>query len=592
MQPQLAFSIACDIVVAGGGLGGVAAAITGARAGLHVCMTEVTSWIGGQITSQGVSALDENKWIETTGATASYRRLRESIRAHYAPFLRPGQPQRELNPGACWVSGLCFEPKVAVHALEEAIAPLVRSGKLTLFLRTALVQATTRGGSLRSLLVYDLANRKLHRSNGKVFIDATELGDLLPLSGASFRQGTDARNETGEPDAPATSDLKALQSFTYPFALAPGSTSSLPVQKTAIYDRARNQFTFNVGNENGQPTHFGMFAITQGTPGSFWTYRRLIAHEQFSNARYPTDISMINWDSNDVCDSAYLSTDAVEQARAMQHGKQVSLAFAWWLQHEAPKDSGQGHGYPELSLRNDVIKTADGLSQLPYIRESRRMIALRIIREQDVAEPWQSGARAIAFDDTVGIGFYPIDIHSCGAAEKLPRSKPYQIAAGALVSRSVSNLLAGGKELGTTHIVNGGYRLQPTEWAIGEASGSIAVAALNKSVGAAELIRDPRALRKLQRDLLASGHPLVWFDDVPVWHAAFQAVQWAALTGTMPPDRRTLHFRPYETVTAEEVSAALAQRAKVERSANQELQGGRMSRAAFAIWLYQQSAGH
>ena len=515
-RPAFASAVDCDIVVAGGGLGGVAAALAGTSAGLHVCLTEVTSWLGGQITSQGVSALDENQWIETTGATGSYRHLRESIRAHYAPFLRSQPPDSDLNPGGCWVSGLCFEPKVAVESLDALIDPLVHSGKLSLFLRTALVQATISRGSLRSVLAYDLVHHRLQRLNGKIFIDATELGDLLPLSGATFRQGADARSETGEPDAPTTSNPNALQSFTYPFVLAPGSTASLAVRKPPSYDRDRDRFTFNVGNESGQPTHFGMFATTPGTPGSFWTYRRLIAHEQFIKARYSSDLSMINWDSNDVCDAAYLSTDPVEQAQAMQHGKQVSLEFAWWLQHEAPKDNGQGRGYPELFLRNDVLGTTDGLSQFPYIRESRRMLALKTIREQDVAEPWQSGARAATFNDTVGIGFYPIDIHSCGAEQKLPRSKPYQIAAGSLISRSIPNLLAGGKALGTTHVVNGGYRLQPTEWAIGEASGALAVAAIKKSVDAAVVVRSEKVLRELQSNLLAEGHPLVWFDDVPV----------------------------------------------------------------------------
>ena len=66
-----------DILIVGGGLGGVAAALAALRLGRRVILTEETDWIGGQLTAQGVPP-DENPWIdrECTGCTASYRRLR------------------------------------------------------------------------------------------------------------------------------------------------------------------------------------------------------------------------------------------------------------------------------------------------------------------------------------------------------------------------------------------------------------------------------------------------------------------------------------------------------------------------------------
>ena len=76
------FPIHCDIVIVGGSLGGCAAAIAACRAGKHVILTEETAWIGGQITSQGVSALDEHEHIESFGGTASYYQLREAIRSY------------------------------------------------------------------------------------------------------------------------------------------------------------------------------------------------------------------------------------------------------------------------------------------------------------------------------------------------------------------------------------------------------------------------------------------------------------------------------------------------------------------------------
>ncbi|MFD0663565.1 FAD-dependent oxidoreductase [Thermocatellispora tengchongensis] len=71
-----------DLVVAGGGLGGVAAALTAARLGHHVVLTEETDWLGGQLTAQAVPS-DEHPWIETEHISPGYRELRTRIRDYY-----------------------------------------------------------------------------------------------------------------------------------------------------------------------------------------------------------------------------------------------------------------------------------------------------------------------------------------------------------------------------------------------------------------------------------------------------------------------------------------------------------------------------
>ena len=581
----------CDLVIAGGGLGGVAAALTAAKAELRVCMTEPTRWIGGQITAQGVSALDENKWIETTGATASYQELRKRIRDHYKPYLKERQHSpAALNPGSCWVSGLCFEPAVGLDVLKSMTAPSEQLHKLVILLRTVPVRVSKTGTRITHLLGYNFETHNFVQLNGKVFIDATELGDLLPLAGARFRVGADARADTGEPDAAGKADASALQSFTYPFVLSSKSSSSVLVSRQTDYAETSKTFGLGVGDEHGQHTQFGFYKAIKGTAGSFWTYRRLIDANQFLPSAYPTDISMINWDSNDVCDSNYLASKPLAQAQALQHGKRVSLAFAWWLQHDAPHDGGGGKGFSDLSLRNDLLGTSDGLSQFPYIREGRRMVALRTIREQDVAEPWQAGARAEIFEDTAGIGYYPIDIHACGAPQRLPKSKPYQISAASLISANVSNLLAGGKNIGTTHIVNGGYRLQPTEWAIGEASGALAIAAIKAGLEVTAIQREPSRLLALQERLLRSGHPLIWFDDVPVDDPSFAAIQLVTLKHILSADPASLHFRPHAQVSDVEASTALKQlQGQTSLSSrgmdSLKMNEGHATRAEFAVWI-------
>lgn len=544
----------CDIVILGGGLGGSAAALTASKNASHVCLTELTNWLGGQMTSQGISAFDDNEWTETTGATRSFQELRRNIREHYAPMLRAGvKANTTLNPGLCWVSYECSEARVDLATLQSMLDPYIKKGRLEIFLRTAPVAVEKRGDSIRSVTVYSFETRKFLRLTGKIFIDATELGEFLPMAGAEYVTGAESRAETGEPDAPEKANSRAAQSFTYAFVLKQGDTKDASA-KPVRYDRYRSHFSFQATDADGTTLSYGMYAQRPKTPGSFWTYRRLIAREQFKQGAFSSDLSLINWDSNDVCDERLLSADADEEAAALQHGKQVSLAFAWWLQHEVPRDDGEGTGYPEVAMVSDALGSADGLSQFPYVRETRRIKALRTIHEQDLAT---TGARAVPFDDSVGIGQYPIDIHACGASPHLPPSKPYQIPLGALLSANVQNLLAASKNIGTTHITNGAYRVHPTEWAIGSAAGVVAASAVWQHVTPNEIAESRARLRELQRELIREGQPLVWFDDVPPDSPYFESAQFAAALGLIDLRTDSLKFAPEELITGKEAATSL-----------------------------------
>ena len=103
----------CEVLIVGGGMGGVAAALAATSLGRQVLLTEETDWLGGQMTSQGVSALDEHRHIEAFGGTRRYMELRRRIRDAYRD--RPGlsteaKANPALNPGNGWVSRLCCAP--------------------------------------------------------------------------------------------------------------------------------------------------------------------------------------------------------------------------------------------------------------------------------------------------------------------------------------------------------------------------------------------------------------------------------------------------------------------------------------------------
>ncbi len=551
----------CDVVVIGGGMGGASAALTASSSGLSVCLTEPTFWLGGQMTSEGVSALDENPWIETTGATATYTELRRRI----VDFYRTRRDKTSttsgssglFNPGDCWVSTLCFQPAAGVAALQSMLQPVIANGKLHIWLHTVPTGVRRDGRNIQSVQAYDFTRRRWLRLEGRYFIDATEWGDLIQLSGLPYRVGAEARSETGEPNAPLVADPDAIQSFTYPFMLVKTNHAAESAVAPAYYKALRHRYTLTVDYGQGKLRTYGMFSKNPGTPGSFWTYRRAVYAAQFNPGAFRGDLSMINWDSNDYCDSRLLSNDPLSQATALQQGKRVSLGFAWWLQHDVKRDDRSGYGYPRLELEKKSMGSADGLSQQPYIRESRRIVSLRTIVEQDLAVRFQPAARARLYPDSVGIGQYPIDIHSCGRKDFTSASKPYEIPLGALIPKDSDNLLAASKNIGTTHITNGAYRLHPTEWSIGEAAAATVIWSIDHHTTPKQIDSTLGELQGLQRWLVQHGQPIFWFDDVTLKSRWFQAAQLTATYSWLQPDSASLHFGVANSLSGEELVGAL-----------------------------------
>jgi FAD dependent oxidoreductase len=597
----------CDVAIIGGGMGGVSAALETARAGRTVCMTEPTLWIGGQMTSEGVSAMDDNKWIETTGATASYRDLSQHIRERYA------HGKLNLNPGNCWVSHLCFEPSAGEDVLRAMLQPLIAKGTIQLWLHTVPVMVSRQGRQIQSVLAYDFGHGKWLRLEASYFVDASELGDLIGMSGLPFRLGSEARSDTGERDAPTKADPDDIQSFTYPFILLRGLHKPSPAAQMpppTSYDSLKSKYGFVVDYGHGKFLTYGMFARNPGTPGSFWDYRRSVDAAQFRTQKFAGDLSTINWSSNDYCGSRLLSTDPQAQADALAKAKRLSLGFAWWLQHDAPRDDHAGSGYPELALQRSAMGSGDGLSQQPYIRESRRMIALHTIVEESLVVDFQKGARAAEYPDSVGIGQYSIDIHSCARQDFISATKPYEIPLGALIARDADNLLAAAKNIGTTHITNGAYRLHPTEWSIGEAVGAVVVWSLEHKTSPAAIDRSPAEVAGLQRRLLQQGHPIFWFDDVGAESPLFKGSQMASAHSWIPTDSSTLHFDASAVLCGDVVANALERagisqhmsagsltRIRAAKAPNwRDLRGAKLvvaagdrviTRGDFAVWLFE-----
>ena len=125
-----------------------------------------------------------------------------------------------------------------------------------------------------------------------------------------------------------------------------------------------------------------------------------------------------------------------------------------------------------MLLRPDVMGTEDGLSKYPYIRESRRIRAELTVTEEHLSVEARGDRGAERFTDSVGIGAYRIDLHpSSGGDGYIDLATwPFQIPLGALIPVRIENLLPAAKNIGTTHVTNGCYRLHPVEWNVGEAA--------------------------------------------------------------------------------------------------------------------------
>lgn len=543
----------CEILISGSGTGGVAAALAAARAGRRVMLLEETDWLGGQMTAQGVSALDEHEHIEAFGGTASYYRFRAMLRDHYRSRAGEAGRRPDFNPGACWVTRLAFEPRIAVDVIEQMLQPHVEAGRLVIHLRTKAVAAATEGDRVTAVIAMELDDGRLIRFQPKFVIDATELGNLLPLCGAEHVVGAETVAQTGEKQAqPVESKPHCVQSFTYTFACerrGDGENHVIPRPEKYDHYRLAQPYSLRIEVHGGEIygetsgwLEYRLYDRMPGTKGGLWTYRRLLDRASFGGA-VSHDLTLFNWPGNDYRDRSILDCPPIEAARALQDAKHVSLGFLHWLQTEAPA-AGDRLGAPEIRLWPDAMGTADGLSKHPYIRESRRIQARKTIVEQEVSERYQTGPRAAHFADSVGVGWYPIDIHRSGPDDvgASCRTKPFQIPLGALLPVRITNLIAGAKNLGTTHITNGCYRLHPVEWNIGEAAGALAAFALEERVAPVAVREQAELLKRFQRRLLGEGVPLAWLIDVGVDHPAFVPSQLMFMNGELAPGTDLLFY--------------------------------------------------
>ncbi len=509
----------------------MAAALAACEMGKRVVMTEPTAWIGGQLTQQAVPP-DENRWIEQGGATRRYLQFRENVRAFYrqhAPLTAAAYRKSDFNPGNGTVSRLCHEFRVGLSVLEAMLLPYVSNGLLFIAHGCEPVHAEVEGDIVKAVTFRHVSASPQRRVSARYVIDASEAGDLLPLTGTEYVTGFESRSMTGEPSARDAYEPMNMQAISWCFAIDHLEGEDHVIDKPADYDFWRSYIPDlkpSWGNPLlswSAPDPCTLKSIEReflpnwqrfNGHTNLWTFRRILDRANFTEGLYPSDVVLVNWPQIDYLPGSIIDVTPEEKEKHLRGSRQLSLSMLYWMQTEAPRHDGKsGTGHPGLRLRPDVTGYGpDGLALHAYIRESRRIKAQFTVCEQHVSLALRGKHGAERFADSVGVGHYNIDLHPSTGGDNyidVPAC-PFQIPLKSLIPIRVRNLLAGAKNLGVTHITNGCYRLHPIEWNIGEAAGVLAAHCLTEKLEPHKVSEDRGKLAAYQRELSRQGFVLEW----------------------------------------------------------------------------------
>ncbi|MCW5516959.1 FAD-dependent oxidoreductase [Muriicola sp. Z0-33] len=472
-----------DVFIIGGGAGGTSAAIQAARMGSSVIILEKSPWLGGMLTSAGVSAIDGNHELPS----GIWGEFRDALYTHY------GGPKAVATG---WVSHTLFEPSVADRLLKKMAN--LRNLKIAYNSKYYTITELDDGW----ILVWD-NNGERQVTQTKILIDATETGELLPVLGAKFRLGMDSKEETGEQEAPEVAN-PIVQDLTYVAILTDvGDTKSKEglVKKPKGYDPA--QFKCSCKRPEGE-----MF-------GGVSSCEQMLNYGKLPNNKY-----MINWPNcgNDYyVDWGRLSDE--EREKEIKKAKAHTLKFVYYIQNDL--------GYKNLRLAPE-FPTEDNLPFIPYDREGRRVEGKVFLTVDHLERPYDFNL----YKTGVAVGDYPIDHHH----DKNPdtpkiefiniKVPSYNIPMGVLIPDNVNNFIVAEKNISVSNIVNGTTRLQPVVLGIGQAAGALAAMAAREAKTPSDV-----EVRKVQRALLEAKAYIMPFIDVDKDDRAFTAIQKIGATG-------------------------------------------------------------
>ena len=540
-----------DVAVIGAGCGGSAAAIQAARLGMEVAVVEESDWVGGQMTGGGVSTMDD------------VRRTRTGI---YGEFLRRASAYyeaRETPVNTCyWGSDtFAFEPWVIQMTLLDMMR---EAGEISLFMKTRVLEAVVKDGAVRAALL-DKEGEKIEL-RAKVFIDATEAGDFIPLTGARYRAGHG--DSSGVIDG-------VIQDITY-VAVIRHYPEGVPeelkfTKRPPRYEEYAPLFREVIalggdGWPGEQPFNPSVFKAYRGMPDISNPARALI--DCGRPETWPLiSRSAVNWANDYPHHRGGLDGMPVRYLEDMEYRREVereamakTLCFLFYMQNELglvdwSVDDRQGYGgwfgngwreWDEMPEAFEPILRH--FPPFPYIRESRRVAGVETMTVKDVLRDMKLGRTLETKPNAIALGEYPTDIHGLRDKEFLDRDLDedaamippdkewkgglFQIPMGVLIPEKVDGLLAAEKNISVSRIVNGSTRLQPVTMLTGQAAGALAAVSARDG-------KQPREVRAIEvQSLLLDARDrlsLYRFDDVPQDSVWWKGVELAMLYGYIDP---------------------------------------------------------
>lgn len=496
-----------DVLVVGGGCSGSAAGIQSARLSASTLIIEETPWLGGMITSAGVSAFDGNKYALGGGI---FGELRKMIEDHY------GGPDKTFTG---WISLTCFEPSIGAGFLKEIAG---REEHLQIWYNSKVTGIITENNKIIGATVMREDGEEAEVFS-KITIEATEYGDVLEMAKVPYRIGRDAKSDTGEAHAPEIRDGE-VQDITFCATLKKFDNAAPPVPPSSGFHKRLFRNSTEVDSDTKDEEYLNH---------KLHNWDSFISYAALPNGKY-----LLNWPfrANDYPTTLDIFLQPETRKEHFEKAKELTLDYIHYIQTTL--------GHPEWGLATDEYPTPDNLPFIPYVRESRRVKGVRLMVEKDVL-PANGSFRPPLVKSSIAVGDYFLDHHHSKAflppgerlEENYPDNAPFQIPFEALIPEKADGLVVAEKSISVSHIVNGCSRLQPVVMLIGQAAGVIA--ALSVLEG-----KQPRNLEvaKVQEKLLLAGCQLFPYRDLYNSDPAFSEAQLKALAGEFKDNKDFTYY--------------------------------------------------
>ncbi len=487
------FESSYDVIIAGGGTGGTAAAIQASRLGVSVLIVEPTNMLGGQATTAGVSTMDDMSNIES----GIYHEFMNRIRKHY------GSMRKSISTCYWKDYGKAFEPSVG----HKILADMAASADVMYY--SEIVSVNDESVSIRT-------PEGIVNVNYKILIDATEYGDILPLAGVTYRIGNSISpniNDTMIQDITWTAVIRK-----YPKGIPEHLRVKTPLEG---YDKAlknyrdyvaRNGFDFKGRYPVRMPvnvaTHNAYRAIPDSySPGSYTGAKKDWKRITKCGVNWGNDYpGMYLWHGRYGIPVNYIESRDM-RAEIEREALIKTLHYIYYMQNELK----ESWSVDENEYSNDILPEAARdlpdewkaimrhMPPIPYVRESRRILGEYTLNAHDThinSMSWHNGEKSHEFTDAIAIGGYNIDLHggdddddiesSLGEAQSsIERDKPlgaFQVPLRVLIPMSKDNILAAEKNLSMSRLVSGALRLQPITMMTGQAAGALAAISIQKGI--------------------------------------------------------------------------------------------------------------